>query len=73
MSSVGVFTSFLRWSTTTRMEEMDLANRSATCQFAIFIVRVEREAATISVWEERVHPSELDEWCFVPLFPTLQS
>ena len=73
MSSVGVLTSFLRWSTTTRMEEMDLASISAICHFAIFIARVEREAATIGVREERVHPSELDEWCFVPPFPTLQS
>ena len=54
------------------MEEMDLASTSAICQFAIFDASVERETATKHVWRDRVYRSWLDEWCYVPPFPTLQ-
>ena len=54
------------------MEEMDLAIKSATCRFAIFVAPVERETATKHVCGDRVSRSWLDEWCYVPPSPILQ-
>ena len=54
------------------MEDVDLTSFSSTCQFAIFNASLERETATKHVWTDRVCRSWLDEWCYVPPFPTLQ-
>ena len=49
-------------------KELDLARKSATCQFAIFRGLVERETITRHGWRDQVFQFGLDEWCYEPPF-----
>ena len=41
---------------------------SATCQFAIFIAPVDREAATRHVYGDQMYRFWFDAWCYSPPF-----